>query len=230
MLISIHMPKTAGLSFRATLESHYGDTFRPDYGDYPLAHSPDERRAAAQSYAEAMQTTEFAGVACIHGHFLPAKYQPLAADSGCQFVTWLREPVARLISHYAYWQSSYDKASDSTSALHRRVVEEAWSLEQFCLAPELRNVYTEFLWEFPSDQLDFVGITEFFEEDLRYFCTHFLGLNAEPQWNNQRDLNDGQPRDAELSAELRCLIEEYHQDDVDLYRAALAHREGRAQL
>ena len=48
----------------------------------------------------------------------------------CRFVTWLREPLQRLVSHYYYWQRSYDPAADDTSSLHRRVVEEAWTLQK----------------------------------------------------------------------------------------------------
>jgi hypothetical protein len=224
MLISIHMPKTAGSSFRATLEGHYCDAFRPDYGDYPLAHSPDERRAAAHRHAEAMRATELAGVACIHGHLLPAKYLPLAADPGCQFVTWLREPVARLVSHYAYWQASYDRASDSTSSLHRRVVEEGWTLEQFCLAPQLRNVYSEFLWGFPHERLNFVGITEYFEEDLRYFSTHFLGLNATPRRLNERLASADDSVSPQLARLDLVKIRQFHAEDVALYEQELARR------
>lgn len=224
MLISIHMPKTAGLSFRETLEGHYGDRFRADYGDYPLAQSASERRNLAQSHAESSSRAKFSGIDCIHGHFLPAKYLPLTAAPGSLFVTWLREPVARLVSHYAYWQTSYEPAEDSTSTLHRRVVEEGWDLEQFCLAPQMRNVYSEFLWGFPTERLDFIGITEYFAEDMRYFCTHFLGLNAEPARNNSRGLNDAQPVVTDISPELRGKIEEYHSQDVSLYRRALALR------
>jgi hypothetical protein len=230
MLISIHMPKTAGLSFRATLESHYGDAFRPDYGDYPLAHSPDERRATAQSYAEAIQSAELSGVDCIHGHFLPMKYLPLAAGTDCRFVTWLREPVARLVSHYAYWHSSYDQASGSTSSLHRRVVEEGWTLEQFCLAPQLRNVYSEFLWGFPPERLNFVGITEFFEEDLRYFSTHFLGLNATPRHLNERLVSDDDGVASQLAALDLAQIRQFHAEDVTLYQRELARRRARETL
>ena len=102
------------------------------------------------------------------------KYLPLA-----QAALHLRDLAARAAgpagSHYHYWQRSYDPAAGTTSSLHRRVVEESWSLRRFCLAPELRNVYTEFLWGFPSGRLDFVGITEFYAEDLRYFSREMLG-------------------------------------------------------
>ncbi|MFU8764850.1 MAG: hypothetical protein ACNA7T_10020, partial [Haliea sp.] len=185
------MPKTAGLSFRATLERHYGTGFRHDYADYPLASPLPQRHAAALEFSLAADAAAYAAVDCIHGHFLPIKYLLLADSLDCRFVTWLREPVQRLVSHYYYWQRSYDPAAEDTSSLHRRVVEEGWTLEQFCLAPELRNVYSQFLWAFPLRALDFVGITEYFAEDLREFAALFLGIKVEPQFANAAEVPAG---------------------------------------
>ncbi|MEP1471518.1 MAG: hypothetical protein ABJK25_11130 [Halieaceae bacterium] len=221
------MPKTAGLSFRAALEEHYGAAFQPDYSDFPLAQRPEEAQAAASRFAEETVSERYDAIACIHGHFLPVKYMGLAKITNCTFVTWLRDPIARLISHYAYWHRSYDPTSEETSSLHRKVVEEAWSLEQFCLSPQLRNVYSRFLWQFPLDRFDFVGITEFFEEDLRYFSTRFLGHNATQEKLNMRP----GPLPSALEAALGQLdlprIAAYHEDDVALYSAACSARERR---
>ena len=220
MLVSVHMPKTAGLSFRASLEEQFGEQFQHDYQDYPLAQAPQARREQAQRFGAQVKAADFASVGCIHGHFLPLKYLPLADKMPCTFVTWLREPVARLVSHYHYWQRSYDPAGDSTSPLHRRVVEEGWSLERFCLAPELRNIYTEFLWGFPADRLDFIGITEFFPEDLRYFSREILGNNVRAHTLNTR-VDSGAP---DLDGSARATLERFHAADMALYRRALRLR------
>lgn len=227
MLISVHMPKTAGLSFRASLEECFGDAFRHDYQDYPLAQPAAARREQAQQWGQTVRAADFEGVKCVHGHFLPLKYLKLAETLPCTFVTWLREPVARLVSHYYYWQRTYDPASDLTSALHRRVIQEQWSLEQFCLAPELRNVYSEFLWGFPAEKLDFIGITEFFEEDLRYFSQNILGNKMQPQTLN-RGLTGGSGQvAADICAADRAQIEAWHEADMALYGFALRLRDRR---
>ncbi len=226
MLVSIHMPKTAGLSFRAALEEHYGAGFAPDYADYPLASPLPQRHAAALEFSLAAEPSAYRQVGCIHGHFLPIKYLLLADYMECRFVTWLREPLQRLVSHYYYWQRSYDPAADDTSSLHRRVVEEAWTLEQFCLAPELRNVYSQFLWAFPLRALDFVGITEYFAEDLRDFSTQFLGINVEPQFANAAEVPAGPEQ---LRPRLRQQVREFHAQDLALYQWALQKREARRQ-
>lgn len=221
------MPKTAGLSFRASLEACFGEGFRHDYQDYPLAQEPQLRRQRALDWGRAAQAADFAGVSCVHGHFLPLKYLELSRTLPCTFVTWLREPVARLVSHYYYWQRAYDPASDLTSSLHRRVIEEGWSLQRFCLAPELRNLYSEFLWGFPLERLDFIGITEFFADDLRYFSQQLPGNKVEAHTLNRRATADGAAPQAPLSAAARAEIEAWHAADMALYRQALQLREGR---
>lgn len=230
MLVSVHMPKTAGLSFRASLEACFGEGFRHDYQDYPLAQEPQVRRQRAVDWGRAAQAADFAGVSCVHGHFLPVKYLELARTLPCTFVTWLREPVARLVSHYDYWQRAYDPGSDLTSPLHRRVVEEGWSLQRFCLAPELRNVYSEFLWGFPLERLDFIGITEFFADDLRYFSQQVLGNRMQAHTLNRRAQADTAALQAPLSAAARANIEAWHAADMALYRQALQLREVRSSV
>jgi len=227
VLVSIHMPKTAGTSFRGSLEEHFGDRFRHDYQDYPLAHAPPARRQQAIDWAESARVEDFAGVGCVHGHFLAVKYLQLAERLPCTFVTWLREPVARLVSHYHYWLRTYDGESSLVSPLHRRVVEEGWTLQQFCLAPELRDVYSEFLWGFPLDRLDFVGITEFFPEDLRYFSREILGNKVRSHTLNQRPKDSERLSEAESGGLDRPRIEAYHARDVGLYHRALEWRAAR---
>ncbi|MEM8560866.1 MAG: hypothetical protein AAGF57_01460 [Pseudomonadota bacterium] len=221
------MPKTAGLSFRAALEAHFKHQLRPDYSDYPLAHTPKERRDHALRCSRAIRTADFQGVGCVHGHFLPIKYQVLAEASPCTFVTWLREPLARLISHYDYWQRSYDPASSSTSALHRRVIEENWSLQRFALSYELRNVYSEFLWGFPLERLKFVGIVEFFEEELRYFSRQVLGNKLVVETLNVREEGKSGAPEQRLTPSDRAEIEAFHANDVQLYQSALRWRKCR---
>lgn len=223
------MPKTAGISFRATLEERFGAALRHDYGDYPLARLPADRHRMALQSALAATPADFEGVECVHGHFLPVKYLLLADQLSCRFVTWLREPVARLVSHYHYWLRSYQPGSPAVSALHRRVVEERWSLEHFCLAPELRNLYSAFLWGFPLETFDFIGLTEHFEADLRYFSTRFLCKDALPRRLNLRaDEGDGASGE-ELSSAARRRVAAYHAVDIELYQR-VSHRRERREL
>ncbi|MFL5342601.1 MAG: hypothetical protein ACJ8F7_20910 [Gemmataceae bacterium] len=219
MLISLHLPKTAGTSFAAALESRFGPRLLRDYADLPINTPRSERHAAAFRAGLAMAETGGPDAHCIHGHFLPVKYLPLADRRDVRFITWIRDPVARVLSHYYYWQRTYNPQSAPT--LHRKVMEEGWSVERFCLGPELRNLYCQFLWAFPLENFEFIGVTEYYDEDLTYFARRYLGTTVEPVRLN------GAAAEPPVPASLRDEIAAAHADDVALYQRALARRRSR---
>ena len=211
MLISVHMPKTAGTSFEQILLDQFGSTFRSDYGDRPLHQSRFQRAWIAWRGAA---KHEMQSARCIHGHFLPYKYRGLSA-ADARFVTWFRDPVDRLRSHYDFWQREYDPAT--AGLVHQRMMTEQWNFERFALGPELRNIYALFLWRFPLERFDFIGIFENLHEDMVRFAQGYLG--------GEIDL-----KHARASAEARTplddsLIEriiEWHAIDMRLYQRAIA--------
>lgn len=228
ILVSLHLPKTAGTSFLALLEAAYDGQLLRDYGDRPLNRPAWRRngRALVAGLGNALPRRRLRGLRCIHGHFLPLKYRGLALRQELRFVAWLRDPVERLGSHYFYWQRSYNPLD--AGRLHRRVVEERWDLERFCLGPELRNTYSKFLWGFPLTAFDFIGITEHYAEDLRDFGTRFLGGEL-PQMP-PRNVNSAAPAAAGAyitDTAFRARIEAYHAEDMALYRQALELRTAR---
>ena len=227
MLISLHVPKTAGSSFRELLALHYGERLRADYADRPLHQSVPARRAQAlrAGLGLLLNPSQLQGVDAVHGHFLAIKYSLWRGGPGWHRVTWLRDPVERLASHYYYWRRSYDPGS--AGSLHRRVVEEDWTLERFCLGPELRNSYRQFLWGVPLARFTFVGITEHYTTEVADFSRLIPAFAGSPL-PQQEEVVNANPAAGERyinDASLRQRIERYHADDVALYREALRRRQ-----
>jgi len=109
MLISLHLPKTAGSSFKMTWQDYYKDKVQFDYVDLPLQTKKSLRQCSA-AYAFTQNIfTKHSEIECIHGHFLPVKYKALAVRNDVIFITWMRNPVERLLSHYYFWIRTYDK-------------------------------------------------------------------------------------------------------------------------
>lgn len=170
MLISLHMPKTAGSSFLKAREAHFGERLLKDYDDIPINTPKYRRNARALSNCVSNRSNQLDGVDCIHGHFLPIKYYLFGRKTKATFITWLRDPVERLASHYLYWRQAYKP--ETSKPLHRRFMEENWSWERFCFGPEMRNFYSQFLWGFPLKRFNFIGIFEHFDENYQYFMDH----------------------------------------------------------
>jgi len=229
MLISLHLPKTAGTSFRSTLLSHFGATLYQDYRDWPDQHPASRNLAAVLGAVRVPFSSKLRGMRCVHGHFLALKYGPLIVSGRARAVTWLRHPVERLVSHYHHWQRTYDVAGDAkVFPLHARMIEERWSLARFCLGPELRNLYRAFLWGMGIRWFRFVGVTEHYAEDLAAFGERFLGGAAVTCHHE----NSGEPCSegrAMVSKALRAAIERHHAADMALYAQALRLRERRIQ-
>ncbi|SBV37060.1 conserved hypothetical protein [uncultured Stenotrophomonas sp.] len=220
MIVSLHLPKTAGTSFGAALERHFGAALLRDYADLPLHVEPAVRNAAALRASLAQADLDAPPPACIHGHFLPVKYLLHAQRHGARFVTWMRHPVERLLSHYFFWQRT--PPSSPAQRLHCRMHEEGWSLETFCLAPELQDAYSQFLWAFPLEYFDFIGITEHYDADFALFSRRYLGSEAAPARMNAAPAS-GQGRH-QLDPALRRRIEAFHARDLALYGRALQLR------
>ncbi|RUL66828.1 hypothetical protein EKH79_03185 [Dyella dinghuensis] len=225
-LISVHLPKTAGTSFRLSLREYFGEGYRDDYADGGLHRSTRDRCTLAIAAARTIDAQGLGDVACIHGHFMPVKYLLLSTRSPLTYVTWLRDPIERLLSHYYYWQESYDKATSAPH--HRQVIEEGWTLEQFCLSERFRNLYTQYLWGFPLESFAFIGITEFYREDIVEFGERFLG-HALPLHRLNASVHSQLPKCFDKAFLQR--VRAFHSADVQLYRRAVdmrseRHREG----
>ncbi len=223
MLVSVHLPKTAGSSFVSALEQYFGDHLLRDYDDLPMNRSTTRRNFSAigKSLLPSKFNKQKEEIHCIHGHYMPVKYRFLTPSKSKIYVTWMRDPVERLASHYYYWRRTYHP--DSAARVHRKVVEEDWSLERFCFSKEMRDTYAKFLWGFPARKFAFIGITEDFERELARFSGQILkdrlpvpSLNRNPSKDRRPYIDD---------PEFRADIERFHARDMQLYQYALQLRE-----
>ena len=103
----------------------------------------------------------------------------------CQYhvyLTFLRDPLQRAISHYYHWK----RTPDLNNRVCIKLLEENWSLEKFLFSPFFQNFYSQFFFGFNMNKFDFIGISERFDESidlLRVEFSDFLELNVSQNFN-----------------------------------------------
>jgi hypothetical protein len=221
MIISVHIPKTAGTSFGLALKDSFGERLKLKYGDRLFNMPVFERNKNALLAALENSDTNYENVDCIHGHFLPVQFLLLKELQTLTFVTWMRNPVERIISDYYHTLRSINEHS---SPLQQRIIKEKWSLKKYCLCEVFRNVYSQFLWGFPLENFDFIGITEYYSFDIKYLSNIFLGTQLGLYHENVNKTGNGNYC---IDKSLKREIESFHARDMALYHKALQIRNER---
>ena len=126
MIISVHIPKCGGTSFRHVLRDIYGESLWLNYG-------------AIFSQPQAAPGLIPGGTRCIHGHFLGDAFDELVPRP--RLVTWLRHPVERVVSNYYHFLRS----PDPRDTCCRDLIEKGLSLEQFAELDWMRNEATRYM-------------------------------------------------------------------------------------
>nr|CAA6829795.1 MAG: Sulfotransferase family protein [uncultured Thiotrichaceae bacterium] len=166
MLISVHIPKTGGVTFRSLLEHNFKSGLLYDYQDRPMS-SPTFLRNMKACRQAITPNASLSDYECVHGHFMPFKYKFLKEK---RFSIWFRHPVDRIISRYYYMQRHSNFSSNQFDLYIR---DKNISLEDFCEIRHFHNLYNKYLWGVSLECFDFIGITEKYEQSLKRFCNAF---------------------------------------------------------
>jgi hypothetical protein len=144
-LISIHIPKTAGSTLLNYIRNQYSPrSVLTHYGDWR-----DAQRANNNIQA-------------IHGHIIANNFW--VKNHNAKKITWLREPMMRLISQYYYWKST---ASPEVASPFVREVLNGLPFEEYIDHNYCKNSYTNrWLKGIDMEMFDFIGIVEKFHTDI----------------------------------------------------------------
>ena len=231
-VVFVHIPKTAGITFRSLLDRHYPpdrrywvpDPDSPDPEDLPaLDHFVDALRSLP---TEQLQTLDLVG----GGHFPFGIHEALPRPA--RYITFIREPIDRVVSFYYFLRSHPSFLHSSAHYL---------TLREFAeqnITGNLHNGQTAFLagkglrYERCFDQdllvdakanirahFAAVGVTERFDESLLVLRRQ-LGWGR-PLYYREQNVNRARSRE-ELDTETRASIEALTELDQELYKYANA--------
>lgn len=202
MIVSVHVPKCAGTSFKRVLNEICGARIWYNYG---TIFSRDQARPELVP----------PGTKVIHGHFLADAFDGLFP--GRRLVTWVRHPVERVVSNYHHFLRSPDMRDDCCRALHERKLD----LRQFADLEWMRNEACRYLANKPVEDFQFVGITDQFNASIRHFC-RVLGFRDVLRFPYENVNPDRAGERYELTAGDRAYILERNVADLAWYDAASA--------
>jgi hypothetical protein len=202
VVISIHVPKCAGTSFRNILSDQFGSRLWLNYGSI---------FTAADFRPELIPET----TACIHGHFLGDAFDSVVPRP--RYMTWVRHPVDRVVSNYYHCLRSPDLRDDCCRRLH----EEKLSLRAFAELDWMQNLATRYLAGKAIETFDFVGIAERFDDSLVLLGRAFGW--ATPPFGPRENTNPDRltPSYPLSSADYKHLLT-LNQLDLKFYRTATA--------
>lgn len=214
-LVSLHIPKTAGTSFRNILKEQFSNksVVRLDIYDSGVIHLDEKNYTKTELKSH---------VKIIHGHFkYPDLIQKFDISEDVPFITWLRDPVARVVSNYYFLLKIIaDRLKEKPEEnLLNRV---AKSLKEFAAQEETQNVMSKFLVGLELEQFKFIGIQDSFESELER-------LVKTMGWEKVKNIkhNVTGKTTPPIDEETLEFIKKVNQKDIELFNRALELNDNR---
>lgn len=212
-LLSFHIPKTGGTSFRNTLKGVYGK-------------EAVVRVDAAKSETVRVEQTPIAPGTpilqpVIHGHIFWSKWlSDFEAGPEVTKVIWLRDPVERVASQYYYLAEVLERELDEQGKGLNILSKLMKTFPEFIRNRKVQNILSRYVSIDDLDQnFHFVGLLEHRQEDLARLARRL-------DWPEYKDHQHNATTDRPApTPEERDLIRAYNQADVRLYEQALEWRE-----
>ncbi len=161
-LVSIHIPKTAGTSFRNFLKEIYGQENAVRFDINITTKGID------------LENNEFTqnklprNIKVIHGHFYYTDLiEQVDLKENTPVITWLREPSERVISNYYYLEKRLKEELGEEKKELNILSKMQKSLIEYARNEISRNRMSKFLNGLPLGSMFFVGIYEHYEKDMQ---------------------------------------------------------------
>ncbi len=208
-IIYIHIPKTGGSSIMQLFQEFYDSTEICTIKRNLFKENPSIQPSQLLKNAISERTK------VLHGHFTYEEVAPIISlNPKVKIITFLREPIDRVVSNYNYFVSRVSKGKVPEHQFSRAKE----TLLQYAALPDSQNRMTKFLKGIPLEKLYFIGFMESFEVDVtNFFKSIQRNISSIPLVNKNIDSlveKKSIPRDE------YDLLTKFNAADIDLYQKA----------
>jgi len=215
-LVSIHIPKTAGTSFRNILKEYYGEE---NAVRFDISNTSKRIGIENEEFTKGRLPKN---IKAIHGHFYYSSLIELVdLSEDVKIITWMRDPVERVISNYYYLSKRLREELDEEGKGLNILAKMQKSLLEYASAEISRNRMYKFLKGADLEKFFYIGIHKHYNEDV-IELTELLGIDK-PEIFEHNITGDKE----EVSQELIKEISDLNSFDVELYNKALELRKSR---
>lgn len=214
LIISVHIRKCAGTTLRNSLKNYFGNKVLFDYGDEIGSEWPSSIKKREVSLANLTnQKKEIIGnFDIVHGHFYKDKYDIVDCDK--EYITFVRNPVTRLLSNYYYLKKNLNRKNPDSLVVNKL----GFSFEDYIKHPDTQNLQYKFLQSIDLKDYSFVGITEYYSKSIhRLNDIYNIKLSDKGELNK----NINSKKEYEIEKKELNLIKKYNSEDFKIYENAL---------
>lgn len=212
-LLSLHVPKTGGTSFRNTLKEVYGQE--------AVSRFDVSRRGVVTIDDQLVNPDSVIAQPVLHGHVMWPQWQAMfEAPPGIQVITWVRDPVARVTSQYCYLVEVLERELDEPGKGLNILGKLMKTFPEFIRNPKVQNIQSKYFTPLILDRfVDFVGVLEHREADLAKLAQRLSWPQLPTDYQHNKTARLIEPTPSEID-----LIRACNNEDVRLYEQVLEWR------
>jgi hypothetical protein len=218
--IFVHIPKTAGTSLLDGITQRFGEhNVLPEYGHQP---PPESWWQGAKTKAIGTIRQQVWPHKYVVGHVPVTQYMDVRADGtyakrpGYRYMTFMRNPFDRAVSHYYYWHQLHQPQNPTWLQFHT----EKWTLEQFLLHPHFVDFQSRFTRGLDIDAFDFVGVVEEFAQSMKLLGRMYPEFNRIEVLQSRKTKFKDTDSIAKLPQQVMDRFYQLHKEDYIAYERA----------
>ena len=220
MLIFVHIPKTAGNTFKNLLVNagiQHNEIINISSDSFNIKHN---NRCGLPG---SVSVSPDSHIKVITGHFSATRILSILPSNlnNIELISWVRNPIQRMVSNYHYYLKS------GTYYGERSIVSRKYDIidiKTYCTHEEKSNTLNQYI-DIPINKFKFIGISEHFEKELVRF-KNVTGLDIKPKQTEivNRNINPEKKNAYEnyiINKDLEKEFIKHNLEDYDLYNKCL---------